>query len=72
MGRVSLSGATWGTEGAFLVEKQQGQSRGREVGVSEEQGVFPPELVGQQAASQPACLLPLLIPGPLGRLPSQS
>lgn len=34
-------------------------------------GVFPPELVGQQAAPQPACLLPLFIPGPLGRLPSE-
>ena len=34
-------------------------------------GVFPPELVGQQAAPQPACLLPLFTPGPLGRLPSE-
>ena len=35
-------------------------------------GVFPPEPLGQQTALLPACLLPLLIPGPLGQLPAQS
>ena len=72
MGRVSRLGVTWGADRALLAKTQRGQRLGGEVeGGERTVGVFPPELVGQQAAPQPARLLPLFTPGPLGRLPSE-
>lgn len=70
MGRGSLLGVTWGTEGAFLVEKQQVQRPGREVEGGGRELVS--SCQSSLASRQPRSLLPLLIPGPLGRLPSPS
>lgn len=77
-------GVTWGTEKVFLAEgtaSAKAERRERRwlipeteispVTIGKNIGVFPPEPVGQQAAPLPTCLLPRLIPGPLGQLPAQ-
>lgn len=85
MRRMCPLGVTWGTERVLLVEQTAGAKAGRrgrawlipepEIGpamLGKKVGVFPPEPVGQQATPLPACLLPRLFLGPLGRPPAQS
>lgn len=84
MERMSKLGVTWGTERVLLAEGTTSAKAGRrergwlipEIEISPVIGkkvcVFPPEPVGQQAALLPTCLLPRLIPSPLGQLPAKS
>lgn len=82
---MSKLGVRWGPERVHLAEETADTKAGRRergllipeteispVMIGKNVGVFPPEPVGQQAALLPTCLLPHLIPGPLGQLPAQS